>query len=82
MAIEGARALLPILEPRHAEHLAPVKQALAQLQMVYAQQAGGAPQAQQAPPQGGGPSEAGQGQPGQAGSGPAQQSGRLWVPGQ
>jgi hypothetical protein len=82
MAIEGARALLPILEPRHAEHLAPVKQALAQLQMVYAQQAGGAPEGQQPPPQGGRPSDAGQAQPAQPGGGRAQQSGRLWVPGQ
>jgi hypothetical protein len=39
---EGARALLPLLESRHAEQLGPVRDTLARLQMVYAQQAGGA----------------------------------------
>ena len=41
-AIEGARALLPLLEPRHGEQLGPVRDALSRLQMVYAQQSGGA----------------------------------------
>ena len=41
-AIEGARALLPLLESRHAEQLGPVRDTLSRLQMVYAQQAGGA----------------------------------------
>ena len=41
-AIEGARALLPLLESRHAEQLGPVRDTLARLQMVYAQQSGGA----------------------------------------
>jgi len=73
-AIEGARALLPLLESRHAEQLGPVRDTLARLQMVYAQQSGAAPAApaegeQPAPPE-----------PGQAG--PAQSSGRLWIPGQ
>ena len=58
-AIEGARALLPLLEQRHADKLGPVRDTLAQLQMAYSQFA-----------QGGG------------GAGPAQSSGRLWVPGQ
>ena len=40
-AIEGARALLPLLESRHAEQLGPVRDTLSRLQMVYAQQAGG-----------------------------------------
>ena len=80
-AIEGARALMPLLESRHAEQLAPVRDTLARLQMVYAQQAGGA-----APE--GGPQEPAAGEtpadPGQqaGGRGPAQSSGRLWVPGQ
>lgn len=76
-AIEGARVLLPLLETRHAEQLGPVRDTLARLQMVYAQQSGGA-----APE--GGPQEsdapADPEQPG--GPGPAQSSGRLWVPGQ
>ena len=41
-AIEGARALLPLLESRHAEQLGPVRDTLARLQMVYAQQSGAA----------------------------------------
>jgi hypothetical protein len=74
-AIEGARALLPLLESRHAEQLGPIRDTLARLQMVYAQRAGGeaapAPEAEQ-------PSEA----PKPEGPGPAQSSGRLWIPGQ
>jgi hypothetical protein len=79
-AIEGARALLPLLESRHTEQLGPIRDTLARLQMVYAQRAGG--QAAQAPagtPQEPGkPPEPQQGE----GAGPAQSSGRLWVPGQ
>jgi hypothetical protein len=75
-AIEGARALLPLLESRHTEQLGPVRDTLARLQMVYAQRAGGAPgQAAQEPVK-----------PGEEqkpeGPGQAQSSGRLWVPGQ
>jgi hypothetical protein len=75
-AIEGARALLPIVEPEHGEALAPVRDALSRLQMAYVQLTGG--RAQAAPEQK--PPEGGQGE--QGGPGPAQQSGRLWVPGQ
>ena len=76
-AIEGARALLPLLESRHAEQLAPVRDTLARLQMVYAQQSGGAtpeggPQEPEAPADPQDPE----------GPGPAQSSGRLWIPGQ
>jgi hypothetical protein len=83
-AIEGARALLPLLESRHAEQLGPIRDTLARLQMVYAQRAGGQPgQAPEAAPQGA-PQEPRQpGEPEQPeGPGPAQTSGRLWVPGQ
>jgi hypothetical protein len=90
--IEGARALLPLLEQRHAAQLGPVRDTLAQLQMVYAQRAGGAAPAGAGeapggePPAGaGGPAGPGQAPgPGQQaeGPGPAQRSGRLWVPGQ
>ena len=77
-AIEGARALLPLLEERHAEQLGAVRDALARLQMVYAQRSG------QAEPGGGGetPPEGGEEPPKPEGPGPAQTSGRLWVPGQ
>jgi len=69
-AIDGARALLPLVEPRHGEALGPVRDALSRLQMAYVQKTGG-----QAP-------EAGEEKPADEGPGPAQQSGRLWVPGQ
>jgi hypothetical protein len=76
-AIEGARALLPLLESRHADQLGPVRDTLSRLQVIYAQQAGGgAPGA--AP---GGAPGAPEGAP-QPGSAQAQSSGRLWVPGQ
>jgi hypothetical protein len=77
-AIEGVRALLPVLEPRHSEHLGPVRDALAQLQMAYAQAAGGPAPAPQDP----GASEPPPADPGAEGPGPAQSSGRLWIPGQ
>jgi hypothetical protein len=73
-AIDGARALLPLLEPRHGAELAPVKQALSQLQMAYVQLSGGAPPEPEAPPAEAPP------QPGEPG--PAQRSGKLWIPGQ
>jgi hypothetical protein len=70
-AIDGARALLPLLEPRHAKELAPVKDALSRLQMAFVQLSGAEPKpVAEEPPQ---PEE---------GPGPAQRSGRLWVPGQ
>jgi hypothetical protein len=77
-AIEGARALLPLLESRHAEQLGPVRDTLARLQVVYAQQAGGAA------PEGGPqePAEAADPAEQPEGPGPAQSSGRRWIPGQ
>ena len=68
-AIDGARALLPLLEARHGEQLGPVKDALSRLQMAFVQLSGGTP-----PPA--------PGEPKQPDTGPAQSSGRLWVPGQ
>jgi hypothetical protein len=69
-AIDAARALLPLLEPRHGEELGPVKDALSRLQMAYVQLSGNQPPAQE------------QEKPGEEAPGPAQSSGRLWVPGQ
>jgi hypothetical protein len=79
-AIEGARALVPLLEQRHAEQLGPIRDTLARLQMVYAQRAGG----QAAPAQPAQPAQPEQPPEPQSpeGPGPAQRSGRLWVPGQ
>ncbi len=88
-AIDGARVLLPLLEARHGDQLGQVRQTLSQLQMIYAQQSGGAaaegaPDAGPAPA--GAPGEGPGGEPSQEqepdGPGPAQSSGRLWVPGQ
>jgi hypothetical protein len=75
LAIEGARALLGLIEPQLGPDGTAIREALSQLQMAYAQLAGGEPG-------GGGEPPAGGGQPGAGGSGPAQSSGRLWVPGQ
>jgi hypothetical protein len=72
-AIEGARALIPLLEQRHAEQLGPIRETLSRLQMAYAQKAGGQAAAPQEPP-----AEPAK----QGGPGPAQSSGRLWIPGQ
>jgi hypothetical protein len=72
-AIDAARALLPLLEPEHGEHLGPVRDALSRLQMAYVQLSGGEQPGAE-------PSETEAPKPGDAG--PAQKSGRLWVPGQ
>jgi hypothetical protein len=88
-AIDGVRGLLPVLERRMgAAELAPLRDALSQLQLAYAQQAprtapgqgtseeatGGA-----AKPTAPAPADP---QPGQSRRpGPAEASGRLWVPG-
>ena len=78
LAIEGVRGLLPSVEPLLGENAASLRDALAQLQVAYAQRAGGATPGGE----GGAPPPAG-GAPGpEGGAGPAQQSGRLWVPGQ
>ena len=67
-AIDAARALLPLLEAEHGEQLAPVRDALSRLQMAYVHKSG--------------EQESGESPPEEKGPGPAQSSGRLWVPGQ
>jgi hypothetical protein len=79
LAIESVRALLPLVEPQLGPDAAAVRDAVSQLQMAYSRMAGGeSAGGSQEDPAGGEqpPSEA----PG--GAGPAQSSGRLWVPGQ
>jgi hypothetical protein len=87
-AIEGVRALLPLVEGQLGPEAATLRDALSQLQMAYAQLSGqGAPEGGRPEPPGpegpgaqdpaGTQPDAG---PGQAG--PAQRSGRLWIPGQ
>jgi hypothetical protein len=76
-AVEGVRALLPVVEPLLGPDAAQIREALSQLQLAYTQIAGGqAPAAAEEPA----PGEPEQGDP--EGPGPAQSSGRLWVPGQ
>ena len=78
-AIEGVKVLLPQVEPVLGPDAARIREALSQLQMAYAQMAGAAPEQ---------PSEGGEAPPeppkteAPPESGPAQSSGRLWVPGQ
>jgi hypothetical protein len=78
-AIDAARALLPMVEAELGPDAVQVRNALSQLQMAYAQQAqGGAAQPSGQPGEQPAP---GPEQPSE-GTGPAQSSGRLWVPGQ
>jgi hypothetical protein len=77
-AVDGARALMPLVEPRHGEQLGPVRDALSRLQLFYAQNQAHPP-GQAAPA---GEPAAGADPQKKAGPGSAQSSGRLWVPGQ
>jgi hypothetical protein len=103
-AIDGARALMPILERHMAGELGPLRDAVSQLQMAYAREVHGArqtgspaaapassaekhaPSKQSPAPSPEKPASAerpaedsGEREP--DGPGPAQASGRLWVPG-
>ncbi|MEA2306726.1 MAG: hypothetical protein QOH43_4006 [Solirubrobacteraceae bacterium] len=80
VAVDGARALLPLVEGHLGPDAAQLREALSQLQMAYVQlggQGGGSESPEGG--QGGGqaPPASGQGAPGGA-----QRTGRLWVPGQ
>jgi len=82
-AIDAVRALMPLVEATEgAPDLAPIRNALSQLQMAYAAEAGqGAPAP---PPPSADPAAApreGRAKD-EGGTGPAQSSGRLWIPGQ
>jgi hypothetical protein len=99
LAIESVRALMPQIEQIAPEQVAPIREAVSQLQIAFLQARGGAPEGATA----GAPAEAPTAAPGAAGvpgaeppaeqqppaagqnqaeGGPAQRSGRLWVPGQ
>ena len=89
-AIDGARALLEIVERRIPQELRPLRDALSRLQMAYAREvapAGEAPPAAAPAPAGAAGAAGGAPQPegapgaGGRGPGPAESSGRLWVPG-
>jgi hypothetical protein len=79
-AIEGVRALLPIVEPVLGPDARQIRDAVSRLQMEYARLAGGGggPEGQEGAP----PAPEGEEQPPKGeGPGPAESSGRLWVPG-
>lgn len=89
-AIDAVRALMPILERRMAREIAPLREAVSQLQMAYAREVQAAREPAAAPSGAGQPS-AGEPAPAQKQApetegekpppGPAESSGRLWVPG-
>ena len=87
LAIEGVRALLPLIEDELGPDARTLRDALAQLQMIYARLSGGqapgapAPGAERERP-GEAPPAGEQEQPRPGEPGPARRSGRLWVPGQ
>src|SRR3954454_15996063 len=71
-AIDAVHALLPVLEGRGREEVRPIRDALSQLQLAYAQQAGSTPPPQARPPEEKPPEE----------TPPSPGSVRLGVPGQ
>ena len=76
LAIETARALLPLVETELGPDAASVRDALSQLQLAFAQSAQGG----QAAPGGGEEAAPAPSQP--AEPEPPKPSGRLWIPGQ
>ena len=86
LAIESVKALLPMIESAAPEQGPPIRQALSQMQLAFVK-IGGAPTTgdatgtlQTEPAAHKPPAEPEPPKPGEAG--PAQRSGRLWVPGQ
>jgi hypothetical protein len=87
-AIDAVGALIPVLERRLPNESSQLRQALSQLQMAYARAAQGAPAASPDPSA---PAKSPESEPAQPSApsgdgdghapGPAQSSGRLWVPG-
>ncbi len=94
LAIETIRAVLPLIERSAPEHVGPIRDALSQLQLAFIRiggSAGGGESPQASQPSGEPPAAEQPPAAGQTGSqqppktdkpGPAQRSGRLWVPGQ
>jgi hypothetical protein len=77
VAVDSVRALLPMIERIAPEQLQPIREALSQLQLAFVQSTGhGSAGAGPATP------DASQTAPKPGEPGPAQSSGRLWVPGQ
>ena len=92
LAVEAVRQLLPLVEQIAPAQVGPIRDAVSQLQMAYVRIGGQAsPEAAESPASSSTTSTAGappprppaEPQPPESGdAGPAQRSGRLWVPGQ
>jgi hypothetical protein len=94
LAIEAVRSMLPLIEQIAPQQVKPIRDALSQLQLAFVRiggQAGepeappeSAAQAPDTPPGAGAQAPPASGEPeaGAEGAGPAQRSGRLWIPGQ
>lgn len=87
-AIDAVRGMMPVLERVAPNDIGQLRGALSQLQMAYAADAAPAatpdapaPQAPPGPEQSGPAEPAKPSEPDEQGPGPAQSSGRLWVPG-
>jgi hypothetical protein len=88
-SIEGVRALLPLVEPALGPDARQIRDAVSRLQMEYARLAGSGAPPEGGAPEGGGPTpdqepepQAQRPEPPKPGDkGPAESSGRLWVPG-
>jgi hypothetical protein len=78
LAIESVRALMGVLEEAAPEQLPAIRDGLSRLQLAYVQEGGHAAPGGPAPA--GEKPDSGASKPGD--TGPAQRSGRLWVPGQ
>ena len=88
LAIEAVRSLLPLVEQVAPEQAAPIRDALSQLQLAFVRIGGQGtapdPAAAGPPPGSGGevPEQPPAAEPTPGDPGPAQRSGRLWIPGQ
>jgi hypothetical protein len=91
-AIDGVRALMGVLERRLSKELGPLRDALSQLQLAYAREAqaasaerrgpaGAEPEADRDPSQAAAEQGSASDREQPRGPGPAEASGRLWVPG-
>jgi hypothetical protein len=85
VAIEAVRAVLPLLEQTAPQQAGPIKEALSQLQLAFVRIGGqgpaeGSTPTSESPPDEHHPEPGGEATPGEPG--PAQRSGRLWIPGQ
>jgi hypothetical protein len=76
LAIEGVRALLPLVEEQDAEQVRPIRDALSQLQLAYAQLAGTGDIPEPGPPGSQQPEQ----QPPEQGPERPTGAGGLWVP--